>query len=145
MSLEADWSLMVPINAVAFNETRLAPGADRLERGVPPRRYVGSSSRHRRRKPSNPRGILAPGVVSLRAELRARERQAAERSRQWKTCVEEPKPLEVPTPVWWPEFSKGWSRCRSAWSRSQWNCLTSVPGRPDKIGVQEWPLGRCSS
>jgi hypothetical protein len=36
-----------------------------------------------------------PGVVSLFAELRGHERQAAEELGQWKTGVEEPKPLDA--------------------------------------------------
>jgi hypothetical protein len=34
---------------------------------------------------------IAPGVVSLVAELRGHERQAAEEFEQWKTGIEEPK------------------------------------------------------
>ena len=79
---------------------------------------------------------IDPGVVSLVAELRGHERQAAEELGQWK-IVEEPKPADVPTPVWWREFSKGWSSCRSAWSRSQWNCLTLGAGA---VG-QNWSSG----
>jgi hypothetical protein len=38
---------------------------------------------------------IAPGVVSLVAELRGHERQAAEELGQWKTRVEERKPLDA--------------------------------------------------
>src|ERR1019366_3548923 len=48
---------------------------------------------------------IAPGVVSLVAELRGHERQAAEELEQWKTGVEGPKPLDA-------------SRRRSRWPRS---------------------------
>ena len=38
---------------------------------------------------------IDPGVVSLVAELRGHERQAAEELGQWKTRVEERKPLDA--------------------------------------------------
>jgi hypothetical protein len=38
---------------------------------------------------------IDPGVVSLVAELRGHERQAAQELEQWRTRVEEPKPLDA--------------------------------------------------
>ena len=38
---------------------------------------------------------IDPGVISLFAELRGHERQAAEELGQWKTGVEERKPLDA--------------------------------------------------
>jgi hypothetical protein len=38
---------------------------------------------------------IDPGVVSLVAELRGHERQAAGELGQWKTGIEEPKPLDA--------------------------------------------------
>jgi hypothetical protein len=38
---------------------------------------------------------IAPGMVSLFAELRGHERQAAEDLGQWKTRVEEPKVIDA--------------------------------------------------
>jgi hypothetical protein len=38
---------------------------------------------------------IDPGVVSLRAELRARERQGHRELEQWKTGVEEPKVIDA--------------------------------------------------
>ena len=43
---------------------------------------------------------IDPGVVSLFAELRGHERQAAEELEQWKACVEERKVIDAsPTAI----------------------------------------------
>jgi hypothetical protein len=51
---------------------------------------------------------IDPGVVSLVAELRAHQRQAAEELERWKTGVEEPKPEWLPRT--WPivPTANGW-------------------------------------